>query len=1244
MLELLEMEEERELGKVLEQEPSPISIGQAAGKIAEAALDQVKEKGPGRIAEIKARVSEILGQPSDVDDYIGRIKEKLDSLPKDPYQLRDLYLKEQIKRKGGFDPDQPGNNLKKAGFVFWEVMSRLAGNPSTLKIAEEQASQDFFKFYAPQLMAYEKLLYELEKIKQQQGMKRQEMAVRIHDALTKAQIAEDKLEHMIRATTKNEEKAEYQRRLSELRAKAQMATQALNAALKAGSTIQIVTAVDSEGNPVVIPVEKRPDETTTKAVLEYLNQLGKIYDQVEALAASENQKKGEVTSFTTGIRRKIALDKAEEQIKTDPRIKPIAEQIEQHGWMNKDMIYSAIIRFVGNYNPLPGGLLPPFGIHPSHYEKEEDPNQAELRLLREAVKTQDPVEFLHQLSLPVEADGMIAEVTSQAAEKALQGTGVDQDLAKKAAESIGRNAAEASQRISGDKNPIRALENSIRRNLGTGTVHSSERIRVGTPTVTRGSFKTPEAATGWRQREQSTALTDMQLHNTLVRYVNGDLDSFLGLPYVLRNIRRFSPFPNDPEKIRALTGMSKAAFEAAERILTGVFGLSKEKARNVLMKPGIEESIITKLHIELFQAIIYSRTGKQLNQVEQKQIEAILADPAQDARTYLKQIVAMGFISKALNSIHLMAGDQADDEQLARPFNAFIDPIRNSFGGSLVSAAMSMADTVLMAADHLSKIPDPKQRILELRKLEPLIGKVTDVPFWMRAAREGKMYEELEKFRQEVASALPPIETPAAPAQPQAEKKGPGLLEGVLGPLGLAGSGFYAGSAPFQRGQDPRLGMIGGTIGSILSMLAARKPEEYLAHTAGNLAVGKTTERLAGRFPTPGLITSILPAAAGAGTVESFLPGGESPFVAAAKGAGLGAGMHGLLGLMSRFMRTPAVRAYELAEEMSRFGTRNPPTERAVTTMAALMRFMSEPAVKGEIREGLTEFTRNLSRQAGLTSREADAIADKLERYIREVASDQVKILKAGWPTDILGARGPAAALDDVADKIFATFQGKEQAAASNAIRFLQDYSEHLSRAGLNLNADELNLTVRSLVLSKLLSSMQQGKAGGIPAKELPGIKNVSDEIWTFLTNGDRKAAEDLKKGLLSLMRMEEIYSKTPFRVVFTPVGLVIAVGFTGKALGSPETMIPVLGTGVALTLIGLPRVLNSLAKRYDPAARFLSAASKLSPGLAAITATKLVASEIMRGNGTIIDVERSAVEDQLLQAIEKHRAKNNAR
>lgn len=356
--------------------------------------------------------------------------------------------------------------------------------------------------------------------------------------------------------------------------------------------------------------------------------------------------------------------------------------------------------------------------------------------------------------------------------------------------------------------------------------------------------------------------------------------------------------------------------------------------------------------------------------------------------------------------------------------------------------------------------------------------------------------------------------------------------------------------------------------------------------------------------------------------------------------AGPVAATFGIEQLKKMIRRFPAVSRIEFEKTLARTGLEPTPSfPKALAGIQRLAEFkfvarpeINELATKARISEMVNQHLD--SRWTGIIpetvkSRIHDRVLSNIKQYISEKAA-----LDNIYTAAVLQRRRlPAEEIDNMAKAISDYLSTGEGLAKT--VDAIQALAEMAAKGGPG--SEMVSEAVRSSVLSSIMAKMQKSKAGGIDPGSLSALKNAPDELWEFL-GGSRENGKLLKGALEGLVEAEKIYSNSPLRMVVTPVGLFVAISTIGSMFRSDDPRVPgVIGGGLLVSYIAIPRILNALANRSTPLARwlhFISDPRRLdkSSNVAINLLAGVIADDIASGRAKFIDIDSETAAEILRQ------------
>lgn len=1175
------------------------------------------------------------------------IKKRLEELPRSPYDLRKRYWKDYQREVGGFDPDQPGNKALKAGFILREVLRGLAGGVSGTEIVTRRAEEDFSRIYAPQAVQLTKLAADLERIKQQARGQNAQLAHRFWQTATNAISAYNRAMAILQSAQLREKgaaerlKSQEKMRESELRFK-QWKEQVdavkdkirdtlglVNSSFKARQgDLRLVTGVGPSGETVVSAIRLPQDPESEKVVEEAVEQLKRHEDELKVLI--ERGPEGSSPRIVTDLIGAFKAFGKYVQEGGDSRVYETFNKLNEGEEPPGNPVHRMVATVAAATMGSPGA-------------KGQGDIVVEVKnRVSEAVKKSDPREQFKALVDP--QPDPVDPQTKDAIRRFLESL-VPSNRAKDFDfDGISEHAAAA--------------------------FHPVEKTRQAGPIYTfnlEGMYRSPDAAARARQEKASDALWAYILSTSLRDYVNDVIKNYLGAGSdALYGLRRFSPFPSSPEDQARLSGIGKGAFNLLSR-LARWFGLDEEEAKAIISKPSTRETQMRFLLTNLFQYTIYQRTGKQLNQVEMKQVEKLIPDLKQDSRTFLRNTFALAFLSR-LTTFAEKTGSAYSKISLEHLR-------RNVADLSLVTLATDVADIIVEGASEAHRYRDPARKDKAISDLTNLAASALFIPQWVEAARRGTLPQMLEEFRQQVKAAAPRVSllsprdientpaptpptpspapaeaspVPAAAAAPEAPSPTAGEqpegwnMNRIFQALGFFGSTLYPArpTGPFGFALPIALG----------AAFFPKSDEEFKGQTMGNIAAGvlgpgKGATGVALQNAVAGLFSTLFgsrgtPSAADLAS-NAALSGliALPPYLAA--------------GTASRFMQTPGTVGPVIRDQLTELMPKIPLEGSDIRGFGtALARFtslaMSRRMAENDVRKALLEIVKTHPKYSSAVNK-ADLVVEEAIKRLRGQIREDVGLQMSGWPSILAKGNKTAIQRMDEAAEILASpiLKAQKDVEASTLAKFLDELVEKVDIQVEGIGPKEFKDAIRGMALAKILDASKTGARGGAERRSLAGIFGGREDIWAFLANGDKEAGIALRDGLRKLIELEEKMAQFPFRLVVTPVGLVIAMNFATKALtgGDLLTAGSLAAGGLVVSLIGFPRILNEIAMKNTSLGKFFYQISKKGPEdlkkVLPVMITSIVAKEAARGNVIQVTEEaagRRHVEERFKNALRPSR------
>lgn len=746
------------------------------------------------IDEAYKSVLEAVKQESDYDELARMIEETrsaIEQMPKDPVQLREKYWKDYVRKVGGFDPDEPGNMGKKIGFAIREALVNLASRPGerVWERLEKLASDDFRTFYAPQLSQSSNLLRTLIGLKSRRQEAVTAASSRLLDTLLRARNAADLLQAKLATAASAEDRARLQQMIQLLRTRIQaIGTQAsIIGKMVPGTSIHYTITPD--GQHLAIPIQTVPSQqaiesysSLLKSVEESINDVNTLLESSGMAAPIQGVQEagwGRPVDPTEQLRERVALRSEIEKLRSSyPIIGEIEKKAAELGIPSELALVAASHSLFGSktltadgrvgvipltreqieqvrkmpgfeqFDPsdpaqsVAGGL----SLLASYWQKYKEPSRTLAAFFGSEEMASDPLRHQNVTSRMASA---VAQGEAPAADKALSAdlaaptrtdpveyalVTLEQEARKKGdgASVLGSFYKEAGVDISVLANYLKSLAVPMP-DIQTSNRENMTGVRVGTPTRLPG-YGTQEAADRMRMIHGQDFLWSGVANLVANLYATRDLDNYIGkAATILYSLRRYSPF-DVKTVISRRTGFGPTLTNVLLRALVSLGGYTPAQAVHLISKPTMNELILRSMMTNLFQYTIYPRTGKQLNQVEMRQVERLLPDMNQSPDNFVQSTLALAVLYRLLTWAEL-SGDQA----ASRALNA----MRGSRG--VVTLANDIARILRRKLDYVRAAPAAtKARMMD--SFRTAFARAMDAPALVRAVLEGKESEFLAEL------------------------------------------------------------------------------------------------------------------------------------------------------------------------------------------------------------------------------------------------------------------------------------------------------------------------------------------------------------------------------------------------------------------------------------------------------------------------------------------------------------------
>lgn len=733
-------------------------------------------------------------QADELSRMIEEAKAQLEKLPKDPGELRSRYWRDYVRRVSGADPDVPGNKARKTGFILHEILVNL-GRPAgrrTWEEIEQRAMEDFRYIYAPQRQQSVSLLNNLLRLKQQDTEARTRAANQLISTLEKARSAENLIRFKIEQAKSQEEREQWRRKAAELGLMLRSLGLQLGAAKSLSPKTELMRTVDAQGQSIVTPVVIQPSPEKVQEIRAIGERIQSLTEEIQTRLRDEGTpvepgknrpgidtpvSPGEQLEAKAQLSREIekyraafpavrvALDAAREQnvpealvmlvmlksdlgqrtVGDDGSIGPMSldrrklEEIAKlPGMENIDptdpaqniragvaYLKTLYDRHEGDINRV---IEDYFGVFTHGEPAERDARR--VRVLKRLGNQPDlPVPKAEQKQIQKEIQADLSRPPDSHTEKAL--AEMELEARRKGASS----PLEPVYRSGFDTKTVASFLEEQARQIPLEPLNQAN-ARYLTRTGRGGSivlpgFATQEAADRARLLEGQDFLWTGLASMVQNLYVTRDLDRYVGnLASLLYTVRTYSPF-DTPEEVLRQKGLARSGVNLLSSLLRSFGGYSRQRVADMLAKPRINETILRSMLTNLFQYTIYPRTGKQLNQIEIRQVGQLMPNINQSPENFLRSVYAMAVLYR------LLAWAEASGQQAgARALNA----LRNSRG--VVNMAVEIAERLKKNADRVRRA-NPLDKPKYMEQLRSSLAIAMNTPMMVSAVLSGREDEYL---------------------------------------------------------------------------------------------------------------------------------------------------------------------------------------------------------------------------------------------------------------------------------------------------------------------------------------------------------------------------------------------------------------------------------------------------------------------------------------------------------------------